>query len=277
MDDHTGNTFCYESNNGMKSEGQKTALQAIHYMKQHMDQEITSKQLAAHVGYSPYHFTRVFKRETGISPRHFLTALRIESGKQHLLKGPSLMMKMLLSIGFRSTGSFHTRFKQHVGASPKHFRVTSSTLLTHMNQYQNQDILFESADDITTARVTCQIKAPPAFDGIIFVGLFTRPIPDQRPIAGTALNRGRRSCTFSEMPPGNYYVMAVSIPWSLNPKDYFLLGHCLRGLHKDMIEVTRTSNHSIILPLRERLDTDPPILVNLPLLLLEKTAQNRAK
>ncbi|TVX94034.1 helix-turn-helix domain-containing protein [Paenibacillus agilis] len=284
-----------ESNQHLESEGHKAALRAIQYMKEHLDEEITSEQLAAHVGYSPYHFTRVFKRATGISPRHYLTALRMESGKKLLLKEPSLMMKVILKIGFRSAGSFHTRFKEHVGVSPKRFHSSARSLLSYMNQYKDQDVGinqdFANDRDRDTiqmktqspscselsANVTCHIDAPATFRGIIFVGLFPRPIPDQRPIAGTALNRGRRSHTFTEVPSGSYFAMAVSIPWSINPKDYFVLDHCLRGMYEEVIHVTDRSDQTINIALRERQDTDPPIIVNLPQLLFEQTSSKRAK
>ncbi|MCR8845389.1 AraC family transcriptional regulator [Paenibacillus sp. SC116] len=271
----------HESNLYIESDGHKAALRAIQYMKDHLDEEITSEQLAAHVGYSPYHFTRVFKRATGISPRHYLTALRMESGKELLLKEPSLMTKVMLSIGFRSAGSFTTRFKEHVGVSPKRFHGSARSLLTYMNQYKEQEVELEQPQivehSLSTGTVTCHIGAPTSFRGIIFVGLFPRPIPNQRPIAGTALNRGRHSYTFTGVPSGSYYAMAVSIPWSLNPKDYFVLDHCLRGMYEEIVHVSDNSEHTLTLSMRERQETDPPIIVNLPQLLFEHTSSNRAK
>ena len=59
---------------------------------------------------------------------------------------------------------------------------------------------------------------------MIYVGLFPRPVPDQKPVTGTAVNLKNRTCTLTGMPAGTYYVLAAGIPWSLNPKDYFLLG-----------------------------------------------------
>lgn len=174
----------------------------IVYMREHLDEGLTSEQLAAHVGYSPYHFIRVFKRVTGISPRQYLSALRIESGKIQLLKAPSLLTKILHVIGFQSAGSFNTRFKQFVGLSPKKFQHTSAQLTSHMNEWEHKSLIPNLDDSETLPKITCQITAPPAFRGIIFVGLFPRPIPDQRPVAGIAINQNTRSCVFSHIPPG---------------------------------------------------------------------------
>lgn len=249
---------------------------AIQYMKAHLEDEVTSEQLAQLVGYSPYHFTRVFKQVTGISPRQYLSALRMESGKQRLLKQPSLLMKIMLSIGFRSTGTFHQRFKQFVGLSPKSFAATSSDLATYMNQYEHMPLTSDSVFDSPHMHIRCQIEAPPSFRGIIFVGLFPRPIPDQKPIIGTALNMRNRECVFTDIPHGTYYILAAGIPWSRNPIDYFKLDKCLRGKYDEPVAVNQTTALQTRILLREPLPYDPPIVVNLPLLLFEKFNRKRA-
>lgn len=254
------------------------AVQAIRYMKRHLEEDITSEQLAAHVGYSPYHFTRVFKSVTGISPRQYLSALRMESGKSALLKEPSLLVKVLLSIGFRSAGSFNTRFKQHVGVPPRAFGIRSEALTAYMNQFEHRELSLPVPEKGAAPQITCRIEAPGSFRGLIFVGLFPRPIPDQRPVAGTALAGGKRTCAFADVPPGTYYALAAGIPWSLHPKDYFVLDHAIRGKYHSAIEVTDRTELGIAIQLREPLPYDPPIVVSLPQLLFEKKKErNTAK
>lgn len=172
---------------------------AIQYMKEHLDEEVTSEQLAHLVGYSSYHFTRIFKKVTGISPRQYLSAMRMESSKQALLKQPSLIMKIMLSIGFRSAGSFHHRFKQFVGLSPKKFAATSSELASHMNQYEHKPLTSDTQPSSPRMCIHCQLETPPDFRGLLFVGLFPRPIPDQKPIVGTALNMRNLSINVADM------------------------------------------------------------------------------
>ncbi|OAB41761.1 AraC family transcriptional regulator [Paenibacillus glacialis] len=254
----------------MKDDHISATVQAISYMKAHLDEDITSEQLAVHVSYSPYHFTRIFKSVTGISPRHYLSALRIESGKLELLKAPSLLVKVLMAIGFRSVGTFNTRFKENVGVTPKKFRNLSDALSAYMNQYENQELLLNATDLNSTQKICCHIEAPDSFRGMIFVGLFPRPIPDQRPIAGTAMNRKNRTCTFTNVPEGTYYTLVAGIPWSINPKNYFVLDDSLRGIFPSAIHVTDNTDINMTIRLRSPLPFDPPIVVNLPLLLFEQ-------
>ncbi|WLD94665.1 AraC family transcriptional regulator [Alkalihalobacillus sp. AL-G] len=62
---------------------------AINYMKENFEEDLTTEELARYVGYSPFHFTRVFKSVTGVTPRHFLSALRIEAGKHKIINSSS--------------------------------------------------------------------------------------------------------------------------------------------------------------------------------------------
>ncbi|MFD1738735.1 AraC family transcriptional regulator [Bacillus salitolerans] len=256
----------------MLNENVKTyaVLKAIQYMQEHLDQDVTSEELALHVGYSPYHFSRVFKEATGVSPRHYLSALRIEAGKSILIQSSSTsILKALLSTGFRSLGTFSTTFKKYVGLSPKQFQGNTKKLHQFMNEFEREEQLANI--QLTPPILTCHLDFPSTFKGLIFVGLFPRPIPDQKPVVGSAVKHHQRSCVFTNIPVGTYFILAAALPFSLHPKDYFLLDHSLRGKYKDSVEITENSDVEIEITLRNRIPTDPPILVNLPQLLLEKT------
>ncbi|GAA0323948.1 helix-turn-helix transcriptional regulator [Bacillus carboniphilus] len=247
----------------------KMVEKAIEYMKEHIEEEITTEELANYVGYSTYHFIRIFKEITGVPPRHFLSAIRIESSKQLLLHSSSTHLKTLLSIGFRSIGSFSSRFKQFVGISPKKFRKEQDTYVTHLELYQEKKTNSGVQGYKKPPLMTCHIKTPDYFKGILFVGLFPRPIPDQRPIVGTAISHTTRYCVFTDIPPGEYFVLAAGLRWGMNPKHYFLSEQSIRG-KSDQISVKMDSILDVKVELREPLPYDPPILINLPLLLFEK-------
>lgn len=244
--------------------------EAIHYMRDHLDENITTEQLASLVGYSTYHFTRMFKSVTGVSPRLYLSALRIESSKEELLNESTSLMRTLLSVGFSSMGTFNSRFKQFVGLPPRKFQLFKKTLSNYINELQYKNMLQPTSEKYLLPRIVCKVEAPASFNGIIFVGLFPRPIPDQKPITGTALYQGNRVCVFSNVPKGTYFVLAAGVPWSLNPKSYFLLDQSLRAKYETPIQVTDTSHFQINLHLRDKQPCDPPILVNLPHLLFEQ-------
>nr|WP_180956578.1 AraC family transcriptional regulator [Bacillus canaveralius] len=253
----------------MDSEHKKASEEAIKFMQKRLHEDITTVELATHVGYSTYHFIRIFKEITGVTPRHYLSALRIESGKQILLDSSASNLKTLLAIGFRSMGSFSSRFKKLVGLSPKGFRLESEALVNYVNQYRHKEIIGPVDVPSQSPCIRCVLQVPASFKGLIFVGLFPRPIPDQRPVAGTALHHTKRIHSFANVPLGQYYVLAAGIPWSLNPKNYFVYDNALRG-KSELVTVQEDSSLEVNIELREPLPYDPPILINLPLLLFEK-------
>lgn len=241
--------------------------QSIEYMKSHLDEDITTDQLAARFGYSTSHFLRAFKEATGVTPRHFLSALRIDASKQLLSKPSNSSLKTLLSVGYRSIGTFSTKFKQFVGQSPRQFKSDYHFLYEHTYLYKDKKV--SSSAPLDSSSITFHIKAPSTFKGIVFAGLFPRPIPDQRPIMGTVLHNEGTS-VFTQVPQGTYYLLAAAIHWSKNPKDYFNLSNSLRGKHEHPIQVNHDTIAEVNIDLREPTVLDPPILINLPLLLFER-------
>jgi AraC family transcriptional regulator len=56
------------------------------YIREHLHAAVTLRELAAVVHLSPFHFARRFKGSTGLPPRRYIIARRIERAKQ-LLRG----------------------------------------------------------------------------------------------------------------------------------------------------------------------------------------------
>ena len=60
---------------------------AVAYIDAHLDEAVTLETLGEAVGLSPAHLQRVFKRATGMSPKAYLRARRVERFKDRLRKG----------------------------------------------------------------------------------------------------------------------------------------------------------------------------------------------
>lgn len=84
--------------------------------------ELHVADLADHVGYSPFHFSRVFAKHTGIGPGQYLIALRIDAAKRLLLSGDDAVVEVGAAVGFDSLSSFTRRFRTTVGVPPARLR-----------------------------------------------------------------------------------------------------------------------------------------------------------
>jgi AraC family transcriptional regulator len=93
------------------------------YIREHLDAALTLRDLAAVAHLSPYHFARRFKESTGLPPRRYLIARRIERAKE-LLRGEEelTLAQVAARAGFWDQGHFTRHFKRLVGVTPKHFR-----------------------------------------------------------------------------------------------------------------------------------------------------------
>lgn len=79
-------------------------------------------QLARHVGLSPTHFCRAFKRSVGVAPHRYLIERRISRAKELMADRRRSLTEIALNCGFGSSSQFSTMFKRTVGIPPSVYR-----------------------------------------------------------------------------------------------------------------------------------------------------------
>ncbi len=85
-------------------------------------QDLSLEALAAQVGFSPYHFARLFRRTSGESPHQFVLRQRLERA-QHLLRATNAPLAYIaLESGFASQSHLTHAFKRLLGLTPKAYR-----------------------------------------------------------------------------------------------------------------------------------------------------------
>ena len=79
------------------------------------------EELARAVGMSPFHFHRVFKAATGLTPRGYAAARRAERVRGELTSKKSVT-DALYDAGFNSNGRFYAQASSMLGMAPRVFR-----------------------------------------------------------------------------------------------------------------------------------------------------------
>lgn len=249
--------------------------EVIKYIHQNIYEPLPLSRLARYAAYSPYHFTRIFKERTGLSPLYYVSAMRLQRAKDLLLHTNWSVRDIALEIGQQSLGTFTTRFTERVGVTPAHFRGQAQQANDALRSLQRLGEWGEPALPISSGVVAGCIRSEVPFEGVIFVGLFAKPIPERLPLYGTVLSSLGEFC-FKGVKPGVYYLMATSVSWDMKATDFMLPYATLRTRSKKPIVVG--PQHAV--PYQEamlhppRVD-DPPILISLPLLMQRFLSRSR--
>ncbi|MEW2528846.1 helix-turn-helix transcriptional regulator [Streptomyces sp. NPDC047071] len=102
-------------------------LRQLRLAKDAMDRDWADSGLdlaavAAHAGYSRYHFLRAFKETYGETPGQYLSRRRIERAEDMLRSADLAVTEVCMLVGFTSVGTFSSTFKRHTGLTPSEYR-----------------------------------------------------------------------------------------------------------------------------------------------------------
>lgn len=96
--------------------------QAKDYIHAHLNEKLSLEEIAATIAMSQYHFCRVFKESTGLTPWQYVIKKRIELAKQ-LLKIPQLsIVEISYQLGYSTPAQFSNFFRKHTGITPSKYR-----------------------------------------------------------------------------------------------------------------------------------------------------------
>ncbi|MDX2139506.1 MAG: AraC family transcriptional regulator [Chloroflexota bacterium] len=87
------------------------------YMQAHYAQDITLRELAAVVHWTPYYLIRIFKAETGLPPHAYLEGIRVQHAQRLIRQGRALA-DVAYATGFSSQSHMTTTFRRIMGVTP---------------------------------------------------------------------------------------------------------------------------------------------------------------
>jgi len=96
--------------------------QITDYIQTYLTNALSLEELAQQIGFSPYHFARLFRQAFGESPHQFVIRQRVEYAKR-LLSNPAMpLTQVAIESGFADQSHLTQTFKRHTGLTPKAFR-----------------------------------------------------------------------------------------------------------------------------------------------------------
>ena len=101
---------------------QTTLRQVLAYIEEHLTKNLSLSDIAVQAHLSPYHFARLFKTSTGLSPHQYVIHRRIERAKLLLSTTSWSLTNIAHAVGFASDSHLALHFKRLTGLTPKHAR-----------------------------------------------------------------------------------------------------------------------------------------------------------
>lgn len=100
----------------------KPIRELLVWITENLRRDLSVENLAAQAKMSPRSFARVFLREVGTSPAHFVEQLRVEAARRSLEASAKSLEEVAAAAGFRSAESMRRAFHRCLGISPGAYR-----------------------------------------------------------------------------------------------------------------------------------------------------------
>ena len=100
------------------------------YIESNLHRELRLADLSAVTYMSPYHFARLFKQATGVSPHRFVVQRRIDAAMALLTDSSSSITSIARTVGFTTASHFATTFRRMIGVTPTAYRTRRPTGLS---------------------------------------------------------------------------------------------------------------------------------------------------
>jgi AraC-like DNA-binding protein len=95
---------------------------SVELMHAQLDQDLSLKSLAAASHLSPFHFSRLFKKLTGVTPHNYLAAVRATHAQSLLAATDMSITEIGSRVGYLSASHFTKAFRLATGTTPREFR-----------------------------------------------------------------------------------------------------------------------------------------------------------
>ncbi len=104
------------------SEARQQVDKAVRLLSLQYSRPLSMEEMAHHLGYHRTHLSKIFKKETGLSPMNYLLKIRMERASHLILHDSLTIQQIASSVGYSDPLYFSKQFKKWFGLSPTQYR-----------------------------------------------------------------------------------------------------------------------------------------------------------
>ena len=101
---------------------EEAILSTLIHIQTHLESDLNLDMLAEHVGFSAYHYHRIFREIIGEPMKEYIRRLRIERAAYRLKVSEETILHIALDAGFKTHESFTRAFTRQFRITPNEFR-----------------------------------------------------------------------------------------------------------------------------------------------------------
>ncbi|HEY2577496.1 MAG TPA: AraC family transcriptional regulator [Streptosporangiaceae bacterium] len=233
---------------------------AIKFICEKYGEPLSLSDVAGSAILSRFHFCRLFRDATGVTPGRFLSAVRIYQAKRMLLMTGMNVTEIAFAVGYNSLGSFSNHFTDSVGIPPGRFR--------HAARSGGIELLGPRREPSpASGTVTGTVTLPRGYADVrVYLGAFDTPIVQRQPASAALIEVPAADkpvpYSLSGIPGGTWFVRAVAVADNADPEPWTRRSLLVGG--SGPLAVAPGASIGARIGLRPRQPTDLPILLALP-------------
>lgn len=117
----------------------------IKYIEENITDNLTSNKIAKEMGYSTYHFSRIFKEKMGVSIMEYVKDRRLLRAAEDIILGEKII-NVSMKYGYETNNGFTKAFRKKYGFSPVVVKVFVVKNFQNDNGGYYMDKIYENAN-----------------------------------------------------------------------------------------------------------------------------------
>ncbi|WP_160679755.1 AraC family transcriptional regulator [Clostridium sp. C8-1-8] len=126
----------------------ESIFSCLQYIEDNITESLTLEKIAKAIGYSTYHFSRMFKEEMGVSVMEYVKDRRLLRATEDIILGEKIL-EVAIKYGYETNNGFTKAFRKKYGFSPvviKAFGIKKSYKENGGEYYMDKGKIFENTN-----------------------------------------------------------------------------------------------------------------------------------